>query len=79
MKLSEIITGITENASKIIQKYNIGRGSRVKFKNDKNVYYVERVAEDGTTVFVKHEPTDRIYRKQISRLEQANGRAVEHG
>lgn len=77
--LLQILAEISESSQKIIQKYNIGKGSRVKFINDDKVYYVERVAEDGTTVFVKHEPTQRVYRKQISRLSQANGKAVEHG
>jgi hypothetical protein len=67
---------IVEDARKIIQKYNLGKGSRVRFKNDEKVYYVERVAEDGITVFVKHEPTNRIFRKQIFKLAQVDGKAV---
>lgn len=54
---------IIEDARKMIQKYNLGKGSRVKFKNDEKVYYVQRVAEDGITAFVLHEPTGKIYRK----------------
>ena len=77
--LLQILTEIAESSQKIIQKYNIGKGSRVKFIKDDKVYYVERVAEDGTTVFVKHEPTQKVYRKQISRLLEVNGRIVKHG
>lgn len=67
---------IVEDAKKIIQKYNLGKGSLVRFKNDVKPYYVERIAEDGITVFVKHEPTNRVFRKQIFNIVKVNGRAV---
>ena len=69
---------IVEDAKKIIQKYNLGKGSRVRFKDDVKVYYVQRVAEDGITVFVLHEPTGKIFRKQIFKLTQVDGRAVSN-
>ena len=77
--LLQILAEIAESSQKIIERYNIGKGSRVKFLNDKKVHYVERVAEDGTTLIVIYEPTQRVYRKQISRLLEVNGRIVKHG
>lgn len=69
---------IVEDARKIIQKYNLGKGSRVKFKNDDKVYYVDNTAGDGITVFVIHEPTQKKFRKQIFKLTQVDGKNVEH-
>lgn len=51
----------------IIKQCNLGKDSRVKFKNDDKTYYVKNISPDRIHIFVTIDNTV-IYRKKISNL-----------
>lgn len=61
----------------MIKPEQIGKGTRLRFKNDGSVYYAKNVSNmDGTWyVFViKGDDTSRTYRKAIKNIVQINGK-----
>lgn len=63
----------------MVKPEQIGRGTRLRFKNDVNVYYVRNVSNmDGIWyVFVtKGDDTSRTYRKLIKNIIQINGKTT---
>ena len=70
-QINTIPENLKENIStpeeKIIVKYNIGRDSRVQFKNDPKIYYVKNVATDKKSLFVTLNG-QQTYNKKIKNL-----------
>ena len=69
--IMSVAENLKENIStpeeKIILKYNIGRDSRVQFKNDPKIYYVKNVATDKKSLFVTLNG-QQTYNKKIKNL-----------
>jgi hypothetical protein len=59
----------------IIQKYLIGRDSRVKFKNDPQTYWVKNISSDRKNLFV-HINGAQTYRKAIKNLVRVGNQDI---
>jgi len=53
---------------------DIGKGTRLFFKDDKTTYYAKNVAADKKNVFVTRDNDDRIYKKSIAKIIQINNK-----
>jgi hypothetical protein len=61
---------IDENA----KPEDIGKGTRLFFKDDKTTYYAKNVAADKKNVFVTKDNDDRVYKKSIAKIIQINNK-----
>jgi hypothetical protein len=61
---------IDENA----KPEDIGKGTRLFFKDDKTTYYAKNVAADKKNVFVTRDNDDRVYKKSIAKIIQINNK-----
>lgn len=53
---------------------DIGKGTRLFFKDDKTTYYAKNVASDKKNVFVTKDNDDRVYKKSIAKIVQINNK-----
>jgi hypothetical protein len=53
---------------------DIGKGTRLFFKDDKTTYYAKNVASDKKNVFVTKDNDDRVYKKSIAKIIQINNK-----
>jgi hypothetical protein len=53
---------------------DIGKGTRLFFKDDKTTYYAKNVAGDKKSVFVTKDNDDRVYKKSIAKIIQINNK-----
>ena len=53
---------------------DIGKGTRLLFKDDKTTYYAKNVAGDKKMVFVTKDNDDRVYKKSIAKIIQINNK-----
>jgi hypothetical protein len=61
---------IEENA----KPEDIGKGTRLFFKDDKNTYYAKNIAADKKHVFVTKGNDDEVYKKSIAKIIQINNK-----
>ena len=62
-------------SEEIIQKYRIGKDSRVKFKNDPQTYWVKNISPDRMNLFV-HINGAQTYRKSIKNLVRVDNQDI---
>ena len=53
---------------------DIGKGTRLFFKDDKTTYYAKNVAGDKKSVFVTKDNDDTVYKKSITKIVQINNK-----
>jgi hypothetical protein len=53
---------------------DIGKGTRLFFKDDKTTYYAKNVAGDKKMVFVTKDNDDTVYKKSIAKIVQINNK-----
>ena len=53
---------------------DIGKGTRLFFKDDKTTYYAKNVASDKKNVFVTKDNDDTVYKKSIAKIVQINNK-----
>jgi hypothetical protein len=53
---------------------DIGKGTRLLFKDDKTTYYAKNVAGDKKMVFVTKDNDDTVYKKSIAKIVQINNK-----
>jgi hypothetical protein len=53
---------------------DIGKGTRLFFKDDKTTYYAKNVASDKKNVFVTKDNDDTVYKKSIAKIIQINNK-----
>lgn len=61
----------------MIKPEQIGRGTRLRFKNDENVYYAKNVSNMNGIWYVfvvKGDDISRTYRKSIKNISQIDGK-----
>jgi hypothetical protein len=61
---------IDENA----KPEDIGKGTRLFFKDDKTTYYAKNVASDKKNVFVTKDGSDDVFKKSIAKIVQINNK-----
>ncbi len=57
-----------------VKPEDIGKGTRLLFKDDKTTYYAKNVAADKKHVFVTKDNDDRVYKKSIAKIIQINNK-----
>jgi hypothetical protein len=57
-----------------IKPDDIGKGTRLFFKDDKITYYAKNVAADKKNVFVTKDNDNRVYKKSISKIIQIDNK-----
>jgi len=53
---------------------DIGKGTRLFFKDDKTTYYAKNVASDKKNVFVTKDGSDDVFKKSIAKIVQINNK-----
>ena len=53
---------------------DIGKGTRLFFKDDKTTYYAKNVASDKKNVFVTKDGSDDVFKKSIAKIIQINNK-----
>jgi hypothetical protein len=57
-----------------VKPEDIGKGTRLLFKDDKTTYYAKNVAGDKKMVFVTKDNDDTVYKKSIAKIVQINNK-----
>lgn len=63
----------------MVKPEEIGKGTRLRFINDTNLYYAKNVKQMNGVWYVfviKGEDDSRIYRKSIKSVRQLNGKTI---
>jgi hypothetical protein len=59
-----------------VKPEDIGKSTRLIFKDDKTTYYAKNVAADKKHVFVTKDNDDRVYKKSIAKIIQINNKKL---
>ncbi len=63
----------------MVRPEEIGRGTRLRFVNDANLYYAKNVKQmDGVwyVFIIKGDDDSRTYRKTVKSIRQINGKTI---